>query len=72
VHRLWSPRSIGLTAGCISSEVLVGGAGHVSCNDRLDFGNVGYDTSAGGGGSQGVPFNGNVGLGPYSACVYSQ
>jgi 1,4-alpha-glucan branching enzyme len=37
-----------------------------------DFGNVGYDTTAGGGGNQNMPFNGNVGLGPYSCCMYSQ
>lgn len=37
-----------------------------------DFGNVGYDTTAGGGGNQGMPFDGNVGLGPYSVCIYSQ
>jgi 1,4-alpha-glucan branching enzyme len=37
-----------------------------------DFGNVGYDTTAAGGGNQGMPFNGNVGLGAYSAIVLSQ
>ena len=37
-----------------------------------DFGDVGYDTTAGGSGNQGMPFNGNVGLGPYSVCIYSQ
>jgi 1,4-alpha-glucan branching enzyme len=37
-----------------------------------DFGNAGYDTTAGGGGNQGMPFNGNVGIGPYSAIVLSQ
>ena len=37
-----------------------------------DFGDVGYDTTAGGGGNQGMPFDGNVGLGPYSVCIYSQ
>jgi 1,4-alpha-glucan branching enzyme len=37
-----------------------------------DFGNVGYDTTANWGGNQGMPFNGNVGLGAYSVCVYSQ
>ncbi len=37
-----------------------------------DFGDVGYDTTAGGGGNQGMPTDGNVGLGPYSVCIYSQ
>jgi 1,4-alpha-glucan branching enzyme len=37
-----------------------------------DFGNVGYDTTANPGGNQGMPFDGNVGLGPYSVCIYSQ
>ena len=37
-----------------------------------DFGDVGYDTTADGPGNQGMPFNGNVGLGPYSVCIYSQ
>jgi 1,4-alpha-glucan branching enzyme len=37
-----------------------------------DFGNVGYDTTASGGPNQGMPFSGNVGLGPYSVCIYSQ
>ena len=37
-----------------------------------DFGSSGYDTTAGGGGNQGMPFNGNVGLGPYSAIILSQ
>src|SRR5258708_5624775 len=37
-----------------------------------DFGNVGYDTTANGGGTQGMPFDGNVGLGPYGVCIYSQ
>jgi 1,4-alpha-glucan branching enzyme len=37
-----------------------------------DFGNTGYDTTATWGGNQGMPFNGNVGLGPYSVCIYSQ
>jgi 1,4-alpha-glucan branching enzyme len=37
-----------------------------------DFGNVGYDTTAGGGGNQNMPFSGNVGLGAYSCCMFSQ
>ncbi len=37
-----------------------------------DFGNLGYDTTASGPGNQSMPFDGNVGLGPYSVCVYSQ
>jgi 1,4-alpha-glucan branching enzyme len=37
-----------------------------------DFGNTGYDTTAAGGWNQGMPCNGNVGLGPYSVCIYSQ
>ena len=37
-----------------------------------DFSNAGYDTTAGGGPNQGMPFNGNVGLGPYSVIVLSQ
>ena len=37
-----------------------------------DFGDVGYDTTADGAGNQGMPSTGNVGLGPYSVCVYSQ
>ena len=37
-----------------------------------DYGNVGYDTTAGCGPNQGMPFNGNVGLGRYSAIVLSQ
>ncbi len=37
-----------------------------------DFGNVGYDTTAGDGGNQNMPFNGNIGLGAYSCSLYSQ
>ena len=37
-----------------------------------DFGNAGYDTTAGGGPNQGMPHNGNVALGPYSAIMLSQ
>jgi 1,4-alpha-glucan branching enzyme len=37
-----------------------------------DFGDTGYDTTAGGDGLHGLPFGGNVGLGPYSAIVLSQ
>jgi len=37
-----------------------------------DFGDVGYDTNANGGGNQGMPFSADVGLGPYSVCIYSQ
>lgn len=37
-----------------------------------DFTNVGYDTTAGPGGNQGMPCNGNVGIGPYSVIVLSQ
>ena len=37
-----------------------------------DFGNVGYDTTASTGVNQNMPCNGNVGLGPYSVCLYSQ
>ena len=36
------------------------------------FTNVGYDTTAASGGNQGMPANGNVGLGPYSVIVLSQ
>jgi 1,4-alpha-glucan branching enzyme len=39
------------------------------CND---FSNVGYTTSATDGQNQGMPCNGNVGLGPYSAIILSQ
>jgi 1,4-alpha-glucan branching enzyme len=37
-----------------------------------DFGNVGYDTTAHSGSNQGMPFNGNVGVGAYSVVVLSQ
>jgi len=37
-----------------------------------DFGDVGYDTTAGDAPSQGMPCSGNVGLGPYSLLVLSQ
>jgi 1,4-alpha-glucan branching enzyme len=37
-----------------------------------DFTNVGYDTTANGGPNQGMPFSGNVGLGPYSVIALSQ
>src|SRR4051812_11152276 len=37
-----------------------------------DYGDAGYDTTAGGEGMHGLPFGGNVGLGPYSAVVLSQ
>jgi 1,4-alpha-glucan branching enzyme len=37
-----------------------------------EFTNVGYDTTAVPGGQQGMPANGNVGLGPYSVIVLSQ
>jgi 1,4-alpha-glucan branching enzyme len=36
------------------------------------FGNQGYHTTAEGGGRHGLPFHGNVGLGRYSAIIYSQ
>jgi 1,4-alpha-glucan branching enzyme len=32
----------------------------------------GYDTTAGPGGNMGMPFNGNVGLGPYTCLILSQ
>jgi 1,4-alpha-glucan branching enzyme len=38
-----------------------------------DFGNwLSYDTEAGGGPCDGMPFSGNVGLGPYTAIILSQ
>jgi 1,4-alpha-glucan branching enzyme len=37
-----------------------------------DFGDVGYDTTAAPGGDQGMPCSGDVGLGPYAVCIYSQ
>jgi 1,4-alpha-glucan branching enzyme len=38
-----------------------------------DFGNwLSYDTEAAGAGCDGMPFSGNVGLGPYSAIILSQ
>jgi 1,4-alpha-glucan branching enzyme len=37
-----------------------------------DFGNVGYDTTAGPGGNQGMPFSGSVGIGAYSLIILSQ
>jgi 1,4-alpha-glucan branching enzyme len=37
-----------------------------------EFTNVGYDTTAASGWNQGMPANGNVGLGPYSVIVLSQ
>ena len=37
-----------------------------------DFGDVGYHTTAEPGWNQKQPCNGNVGLGPYSLCIYSQ
>ncbi len=37
-----------------------------------DFSNVGYDTTASEGWNQDMPCNGNVGLGPYAVCTYSQ
>jgi 1,4-alpha-glucan branching enzyme len=37
-----------------------------------DFTNVGYDTTAGDDPIQGMPFSGNVGLGPYSLIALSQ
>jgi 1,4-alpha-glucan branching enzyme len=37
-----------------------------------DFGNAGYDTTAAWGPNQNMPCNGNVGVGPYSLCIYSQ
>jgi 1,4-alpha-glucan branching enzyme len=37
-----------------------------------DFSDLGYDTTAAEGASQGMPCRGNVGLGPYSLCIYSQ
>ena len=38
-----------------------------------DFGNwFSYDTEAAGAGCDGMPFSGNVGLGPYTAIVLSQ
>jgi len=37
-----------------------------------DFGNRGYNTTAGAGGTDNLPWNGNVGLGPYSVQILSQ
>ena len=37
-----------------------------------DYGNVGYDTTAQDGSNQNMPYNGNVGIGPYSVLIYSQ
>jgi 1,4-alpha-glucan branching enzyme len=37
-----------------------------------DFGDLGYTTTAAPGWNQGQPCNGNVGIGPYSLCIYSQ
>jgi 1,4-alpha-glucan branching enzyme len=37
-----------------------------------DFGDVGYTTTAAPGWNQGLPCNGNVGLGPYAIGIYSQ
>jgi 1,4-alpha-glucan branching enzyme len=37
-----------------------------------EFSNVGYDTAAAPGWNQGMPANGNVGLGPYSVIILSQ
>ena len=37
-----------------------------------DFGNIGYDTTANPGSNQGMPCNGSVGIGAYSAIVLSQ
>jgi 1,4-alpha-glucan branching enzyme len=38
-----------------------------------DFGNTpGYDTTASGPGTDGLPFHGNLGIGPYSALILSQ
>jgi 1,4-alpha-glucan branching enzyme len=37
-----------------------------------DFTNVGYDTTAAPGSNQNMPNNGNVGIGPYSCCFFSQ
>ena len=38
-----------------------------------DYGNVpGYDTTASVGGADGMPCNGNVGIGPYTMLVLSQ
>lgn len=37
-----------------------------------EFTNVGYDTTAAAGSNQGMPANGNVGLGPYSVIILSQ
>jgi 1,4-alpha-glucan branching enzyme len=37
-----------------------------------DFGDAGYTTTAREGWNQGLPCNGDVGLGPYAVCVYSQ
>jgi 1,4-alpha-glucan branching enzyme len=37
-----------------------------------DFSNIGYDTTAAIGGTQGMPANGNVGMGPYSLIILSQ
>ena len=37
-----------------------------------DYSNFGYDTTAQVGGNQGMPFNGNIGIGPYSTIILSQ
>jgi 1,4-alpha-glucan branching enzyme len=37
-----------------------------------DYGNAGYDTTAQAGGTHGMPFSGDVGLGPYSVIILSQ
>jgi 1,4-alpha-glucan branching enzyme len=37
-----------------------------------DFSNYGYDTSAFPGCNPNMPYNGNIGIGPYSVVIYSQ
>jgi 1,4-alpha-glucan branching enzyme len=37
-----------------------------------DYSNYGYDTTANSGSNQGMPNNGNIAIGPYSALIYSQ
>ena len=54
-----------------------GGAWHLRFNSDWsaysgDFGNVGYGTTAGPEGNQGMPFSGNVAVGAYSLVVLSQ
>jgi 1,4-alpha-glucan branching enzyme len=67
-NRIWPSYNIGLpNAGIWYLRFNSDWQGYCS-----DFSNIGSNTTGWWGANQGMPANGNVSLGPYSVCIYSQ